>query len=172
MHIICTSFCRWWSVPVEICLYCKWLAEDDVCFYESTTSISKAVVKFAGHSKCVSTPWGKETNQVHKRNKETTWIIYSLQVQRIRHCFPQKLGCLVKSKQKENALNFTKILERHILKQKIFIYLFFTHHTQMKQSMTHKNKEKKLKERKKEREKRVRTENEAEMDRAQVGVLI
>lgn len=42
----------------------------------------------------------------------------------------------------------------------------------MKQSKRHKNIEKKPKERKKEREKRVRTENEAEMDRAQVGVLI
>lgn len=155
-----------------MCLYCKWLAEDDVCFYESTTSISKAVVKFAGRSKCVSTPWGKETNQVHKWNKDRTWIIYSLQVQWIQHCFPKKLEHLVKSKQKENALNFPNILERHSLKQKICIYLFFTHHTHMKQSKMHKNREKKPKERKKEREKRVRTENEAEMDRAQVGVLI
>lgn len=58
---------------------------------------------------------------------------------------------VVKSKQKENALNFTKILKRHSLKQKIFIYLSFTHHTHMKQSKIHKNKEKKLKERKRGR---------------------
>lgn len=139
-----------------MCLYCKWLAEDDVCFYESTTSISKAVVKFAGHSKCVSTPWGKETKQVHKWNKETTLIIYSLQVQWIQHCFPKKLGHLVKSKQKENALNFPNILERHSLKQKICIYLFFTHHTHRKQSKMHKNQKKERKRGRREWEQKMR----------------